>query len=52
MFKEPPSEERAQKLAIESIAYQGGRVVDIVYALSLGSGIGFVIGVLIAEFFL
>lgn len=42
------AEERAQKLAIQSIAYQGDRVVDAVYAIVLGAAMGFTLGFMIA----
>ena len=49
-FMDPksPAEERAQKIAIQSIAYQGDRVVDAIYAIVTGAAMGFTLGFMVS----
>lgn len=48
MDPKSPAEERAQKIAIQSIAYQGDRVVDAIYAIAIGAAMGFTLGFMVS----
>jgi len=48
MDSKSPAEERAKKIAIQSIAYQGDRVLDAIYALVIGAAMGFTLGFMVS----
>lgn len=47
-----PDEKRAQELAIQSIAYQGDRLMDAFYAGVVGIAMGFTLGFMISAILL